>query len=188
MLSLGLSSLWMESQLFILYTSGDGLMYTPIFLVTAMLGVLPIISLLVFILKCYFAVKYRRVWAVTSYYKLYPLTMVLLLLNLLFHDVPQAILGKLLFWSPWSLFDSLFLLRAIQAAIVWFTHWKSHTAVYRCFGSLTYYSHARLVTYLITVETPNKGRFHFLRNGSCTGLFDENSVQNVTFLGLIVIY
>lgn len=31
-------------------------------------------------------------WAVTSYYKLYPLTMVLLLLNLLFHDVPQAIL------------------------------------------------------------------------------------------------
>ena len=166
MLSLGLSSLWMESQLFILYTSGDGLMYTPIFLVTAMLGVLPIISLLVFILKCYFAVKYRRVWAVTSYYKLYPLTMVLLLLNLLFHDVPQAILGKLLFWSPWSLFDSLFLLRAIQAAIVWFTHWKSHTAVYRCFGSLTYYSHARLVTYLITVETPNKGRFHFLKNGS----------------------
>ena len=83
----------MESQLFILYTSGDGLMYTPKFNITAMLGLLPIISLMVFILKCYFAIKYRRMWAVTSYYKLYPLTMVLLLLNLLFHDVPQAILG-----------------------------------------------------------------------------------------------
>ena len=96
MLSLQLSSLWMESQLFILYTSGDGLMYTPIFHITAMLGLLPIISLMIFILKCYFAIKYRRMWAVTSYYKLYPLTMVLLLLNLLFHDVPQAILGLLL--------------------------------------------------------------------------------------------
>ena len=59
----------------------------------ALLGLLPIIALLIFSLKCYFVVKYRRMWAVTSYYKLYPLTMVVLLINLLLHDLPQTILG-----------------------------------------------------------------------------------------------
>ena len=34
MLALQISSFWMESQLFILYTSGDGLMYQPIFNIT----------------------------------------------------------------------------------------------------------------------------------------------------------
>ena len=34
-------------------------------------------------------------WAVTSYYKLYPLTMVVLLINLLLHDLPQTILGMI---------------------------------------------------------------------------------------------
>ena len=61
----------------------------------ALLGLLPIIALLIFSLKCYFVVKYRRMWAVTSYYKLYPLTMVVLLINLLLHDLPQTILGMI---------------------------------------------------------------------------------------------
>ena len=64
--------------------------------IKALLGLLPIIALLIFSLKCYFVVKYRRMWAVTSYYKLYPLTMVVLLINLLLHDLPQTILGMFL--------------------------------------------------------------------------------------------
>ena len=36
MLALQISNFWMESQLFILYTSGDGLMYTPVLAITGL--------------------------------------------------------------------------------------------------------------------------------------------------------
>ena len=87
----------------------------------ALLGLLPIIALLIFSLKCYFVVKYRRMWAVTSYYKLYPLTMVVLLINLLLHDLPQTILGMIFtffrFYSSAPFLNSILLSSASRNVI-----------------------------------------------------------------------
>ena len=68
-LALGISNFWMESQLFVLYTGGEGLVYRPLNQITVALGFLPVLAVTIFTVRCYITVRYRRVWDVTSYYK-----------------------------------------------------------------------------------------------------------------------
>lgn len=68
-LALGISNFWMESQLFVLYTGGEGLVYKPMNEITVALGFLPVVAVTIFTLRCYIAVRYRRVWDINSYYK-----------------------------------------------------------------------------------------------------------------------
>ena len=139
----------------------------------ALLGLLPIIALLIFSLKCYFVVKYRRMWAVTSYYKLYPLTMVVLLINLLLHDLPQTILGMIFIilallrqiwaqyswapqWTCWKIETSLFLLRSLQTSFIWSSNRKSYSTLLRYSCCSSNYCFTR---YISTANT--RYAFHF---------------------------
>ena len=67
-------------------------MYTPVPVVIAFLGYLPLMCMVVLLLRCYASAHYRRLWKVTSYYKIYPVQMVVLLTSLIFHDTPEMIL------------------------------------------------------------------------------------------------
>ena len=81
-----------KAELFMLYRSGHGLMFDPVTLVTVCLGILPIIGLLSFILKCYISVNFRRIWDAQDIYKLFPTNMILLICELVLHEVPELIL------------------------------------------------------------------------------------------------
>jgi hypothetical protein len=95
----------METQTFIYYLEGQGLMYSPTFIVVIFLGYLPIMIMIVLMLRGFVLVRYFRLWKTTSYYKLYPMQMIVLLvkkndlkkpqnfqINTIFHDLPEMIL------------------------------------------------------------------------------------------------
>ena len=92
MLSMQIYALYCEADLFVLYRNGHGLMFDPAWNVTIWLAILPIIGLLTFILKCYISVNFRRIWDADDIYKLYPTNMILLISELIFHEVPELIL------------------------------------------------------------------------------------------------
>ena len=82
----------METETFIYYLQGEGLMYSPVFMVTVLLGYLPFALLIILGLRCYVSARYRRRWKTTSYYKIYPVQMCVLLIATIFHDTPEMIL------------------------------------------------------------------------------------------------
>ena len=86
------SSVYMETETFIYYLQGEGLMYSPVFMVTVLLGYLPFALLIILGLRCYVSARYRRRWKTTSYYKIYPVQMCVLLIATIFHDTPEMIL------------------------------------------------------------------------------------------------
>ena len=80
-------------------------MYSPTFIVVIFLGYLPIMIMIVLMLRGFVLVRYFRLWKTTSYYKLYPMQMIVLLvkkndlkksqnfqINTIFHDLPEMIL------------------------------------------------------------------------------------------------
>ena len=69
LLGFGISNFWMESQLFVLYAGGEGLLYAPLHFITIALSLLPIIAVLIYTLKCYVTIRYLRMWSTDSYYK-----------------------------------------------------------------------------------------------------------------------
>ncbi|CAG5104536.1 Oidioi.mRNA.OKI2018_I69.chr1.g1314.t1.cds [Oikopleura dioica] len=91
-LTLVVASVYMETQTFIYYLEGQGLMYSPTFVVVIFLGYLPIMIMIVLMLRGFVLVRYFRLWKTTSYYKLYPMQMIVLLINTIFHDLPEMIL------------------------------------------------------------------------------------------------
>ena len=74
-------SVYMETQTFIYYLEGQGLMYSPTFIVVIFLGYLPIMIMIVLMLRGFVLVRYFRLWKTTSYYKLYPMQMIVLLVT-----------------------------------------------------------------------------------------------------------
>ena len=100
----------MESETFLYYIQGDGLMYTPVFTVTLLLAYLPFILLVVLSLRCYvgkgsfyllfirhllskleIVCHYLAKWKTTSHYKIYPVHMAVLLISTISHDLPEVI-------------------------------------------------------------------------------------------------
>ena len=67
-------------------------MFDPLVHVTALLGVLPVIGLLSFLMKCYISVNFRRVWDIDDIYKLFPTNMILFTFEVFFHEVPELVL------------------------------------------------------------------------------------------------
>ena len=85
------ASVYMESETFLYYIQGDGLMYTQVFTVTLLLAYLPFTLLIILTLRCYVVTHYLSRWKTTSYYKIYPVQMAVLLISTIFHDLPEVI-------------------------------------------------------------------------------------------------
>ena len=90
-LALIAASVYMESETFLYYVQGDGLMYTQVFTVTLLLAYLPFTLLVILSLRCYVVTHYLSRWKTTSYYKIYPVQMAVLLVSTIFHDLPEVI-------------------------------------------------------------------------------------------------
>ena len=91
LLALIAASVYMESETLLYYIQGDGLMYTPVFTVTLLLAYLPFTLLVILTLRCYTVTHYLSKWKTTSYYKIYPVQMAVLLASTIFHDLPEVI-------------------------------------------------------------------------------------------------
>jgi len=92
MLTMQIYALYCEVDLYVLYRSGQGLMFDPEQFVMVWLAILPIIGLLTFMLKCYISVNFRRIWDEHDIYRLHPTNMILQICELVFHEVPELIL------------------------------------------------------------------------------------------------
>ena len=67
-------------------------MFDPNPSITFMLAILPVVGLCLLAFKCYVLVTYRRIWNEEDIFKLFPTTMILNIVELILHEVPELIL------------------------------------------------------------------------------------------------